>query len=163
MPLTLVFGSTARPNRQKWVSLRIVRLAQWVGGLLDKIWTKTDEKNPSILLRALDRCQLLCELLSEFHSFLGRIERVCKQELWYRGVFLGAACELLPDGILLECNQSNSRRHGSRNLRLQYPWIGSGDLGIFLSGFEAARTTPLDTVYTEIEIVNLPSLRLNQA
>ena len=161
MPPAFFFESSARLNRQKWLSAQIARLARWVGGLLDNIWIENDEKKPSVFLWVLERCRLLYELRSEFRSSVGRIEIVCKEGLWYPGVALGPACEVSPAGVALECNQTKNRTHCSRNLRLEYPWVGSTDLVMFLRGFDAARATPLDSVYTEIEIVSLPSVFLN--
>jgi len=158
---TQVPTSVARLNYQRYISNWILRLVLWAGDLMDRLWKETSGRNHSALQVLLFQYPLLCELLSELRSFLGRIEIVCTQELWRLGVAFGPSVELSPAGVLVECSQTRNRIHDSRKLRQQYPWASATDLLLFLNGFEAAETTPLRNAYNEIEFADLPSPILN--
>ncbi len=135
---------TAKLNRQRWVSNRIAQLARWVDVLLRKIWTSDNSQRiwlVSLVRLPLRSRPLLCGLLSEVHSFFGRIEMLCKEELWHRGLVVGPALEVSQQGVVQACSETERRTESTRNLRLEFPWVSQTDLALFLRGFDAAVAT----------------------
>ena len=88
---------------------------------------------PCLLRRAEHYWRFWCALRLEGGSFLGHMQTLLATRCW--GIDLGPVWTRLPDGRLIENEQTKARSLSTQALLSRYPWASKVDKEILLFGF----------------------------